>query len=141
AGGVAALGRLRHGELRVKQSAGPPITITMPAKANGMVGGVATQRMMTIRGHTSPGARVQLKIGNTSFTTGAGMRGNYSFRVGMPHGKYVLSVRAKDAHGNVVSAAMSATRGDAVIAWIDTMIEVARADAANVGLVSRTMAM
>ena len=36
---------------------------------------------------------------------------------------------------------MTVTRGDAVIAWIDTMIEVIKADIANVGMASRTLAM
>ncbi len=36
---------------------------------------------------------------------------------------------------------MAVNQGDAVIAWIDTAIEVIKADIANVGLASRTLAM
>src|SRR5262249_58523562 len=38
-------------------------------------------------------------------------------------------------------ATMTTTHGDAVLAWINTMIDVIRAGAGNVGLASRTMAM
>ena len=30
------------------------ITVTMPARANGMINGVATHRVMVVQGHTSP---------------------------------------------------------------------------------------
>ena len=43
--------------------------------------------------------------------------------------------------GIASSASMTTTQGDAVIAWIKTMIDVIRADPSNVGLASRTMAM
>jgi len=118
-----------------------PITVSMPATANGMIGGVATARMMVISGQTNPGARVNLNIGNTSRVTRAGARGNYQFRVAMPPGNYTIDVSAGDRAGNVASASMTMTRGDAVIAWINTMITVIRADAGNVGLASRTLAM
>jgi membrane-associated phospholipid phosphatase len=117
------------------------MTITMPGRANGMVGGVATHRIMLVRGHTFPGARVHLEIGPKSHVTYAGVRGNYEFRMVMPPGKYVLTVQARDRSGAVASTSMTMTQGDAVIAWINTMIDAVRSDSSNVGLVSRTMAM
>ncbi|HZW30430.1 MAG TPA: vanadium-dependent haloperoxidase [Isosphaeraceae bacterium] len=117
------------------------ITITMPAQANGTINGVATHRVMLVRGHTFPGARVRLEIGKTSRVTHAGLGGRYQFRVAMAPGSYVLTVDAKDRAGAVASATMTMTHGDAVIAWINTMIDAVKADVSNVGLVSRTMAM
>lgn len=139
-----ALSRLAGGAATFAESARTataPTTVTMPAEANGMIGGVATHRMMVIRGQTLAGARVHLKIGNTSRVTRAGVLGNYQFRVAMPPGSYDLEVRAVNRAGIVSSASMTTTQGDAVIAWINTMIDVIRADPSNVGLASRTMAM
>jgi hypothetical protein len=118
-----------------------PMTITMPAQANGTINGIATNRVTVIRGQTFPGARVDLEIGNTSHVTRAEALGNYQFRIAMAPGNYELSVHAKSATGQVTSASMSMTHGDAVIAWINTMIDVLKSDAGKVGLASRTMAM
>ena len=126
---------------RAAPHSSPPITITLPAKANGMIDGVATHRVMVIRGRTFPGARVRLEIGNTLQFTHASVRGNYQFRVAMAPGSYVLTVRATARADDVASATVTTTRGDAVIAWINTMIDAVRADVGNVGLVSRTMAI
>ena len=139
-----ALSRLAGGAATFAESARTataPTTVTMPAEANGMIGGVATHRMMVIRGQTLAGARVHLKIRNASRVTRAGVLGNYQFRVAMPPGSYDLEVRAVNRAGIVSSASMTTTQGDAVIAWINTMIDVIRADPSNVGLASRTMAM
>ena len=139
-----ALSRLAGGAATFAESARTataPTTVTMPAEANGMIGGVATHRMMVIRGQTLAGARVHLKIGNASRVTRAGALGNYQFRVAMPPGSYDLEVRAVNRAGIVSSASMTTTQGDAVIAWINTMIDVIRADPSNLGLASRTMAM
>jgi hypothetical protein len=119
----------------------PPITIAVPDKVNGMIDGVATHRMMVVRGHTMPGARVRLEVGHTSHVTRAGLHGNYQFRAAMMPGSYVLTVSARDRAGDVASAAMTMTHGDAVIAWINTMIDAIRDDPSNVGLASRTLAM
>ena len=117
------------------------ITVTMPARANGMINGVATHRVMVVQGHTSPSARVQLEVDHTMRVTRAGVHGNYQFRLPMPPGSYALTVNAKNQAGGVSSATMTTSQGDAVIAWINTMIDVVRSDISNVGLVSRTMAM
>lgn len=138
------LSRLAGGAATFAESARTataPTTVTMPPEANGMIGGVATHRMMVIRGQTLAGARVHLKIGNASRVTRAGALGNYQFRVAMPPGSYDLEVRAVNRAGIASSASMTTTQGDAVIAWINTMIDVIRADPSNVGLASRTMAM
>ena len=42
----------------------------------------------------------------------------------MPPGSYDLEVRAVNRAGIVSSASMTTTQGDAVIAWINTMIDV-----------------
>ena len=119
----------------------PAITVMMPARANGMINGVATHRVMVVQGHTSPGAQVQLEVDHTMRLTRAGVHGNYRFRLPMATGSYVLTVKATSQAGAVTSATMTTSQGDAVIAWINTMIDVVRADVSNVGLVSRTMAM
>jgi membrane-associated phospholipid phosphatase len=115
--------------------------ITTPGKANGIINGVATHRVMLVRGETFPGARVRLEIGKVSRVTHAGADGRYEFRMAMAPGRYTLSAVAEDRSGVVASATMTMTHGDAVIAWINTMIDAVRADTSNVGLVSRTMAM
>jgi len=133
-GGVASLAD-------AAPAASAPMTVTMPAGANGMIGGIATHRMLVIRGQTLAGARVQLKIGNESRFTRAGALGNYQFRVVMPPGHYDLEVRAVNRAGVVATASMTTTQGDAVLAWINTTIDAIRSDPSNVGLVSRTLAM
>jgi membrane-associated phospholipid phosphatase len=117
------------------------MTVSMPATANGMIGGVATSRMMVIDGQTFPRAMVHLTVGNTSRVARAGARGNYQFRVAMQPGTYAIDVHASDRSGATTSASMTTTHADAVIAWINTMIDVIRADVSNVGLASRTLAM
>jgi hypothetical protein len=113
----------------------------MNSTADGMINGVATAQVMMIGGHASPDATVQLTVGNTSRTTQAGPRGNYEFRLSMPSGTYDVEVQARSRSGAVSSSSMSMTHGDAIIAWINTMDAVIRADQTNVGLASRTMAM
>ncbi len=117
------------------------MTITMPDEANGTINGIATHRRVVVEGQTLPGALVRLEIGKTLHVTHAGVHGNYGFEMAMPSGNYVLNVHAKDRAGDVSSATMTMTHGDAVIAWINTLIEADRADVSNVGVVSRTMAM
>jgi membrane-associated phospholipid phosphatase len=134
AGGVAALAD-------AARTASAPMTITMPAKMNGMIGGVATRRIMVVRGQTFAGARVQLTIGNATRVTRAGALGNYQFRLSMPPGRYNLAVRAVSRSGIVSRASMTTTQGDAVLGWINTTIDAIRSDPSNVGLVSRTLAM
>jgi membrane-associated phospholipid phosphatase len=133
-------GHLAAGEL-VAREVSPSMTISTPAHANGTINGVATNRMVVIRGQTFKAARVDLQVGGASHITRAGALGNYQFRLPMGPGNYVLTVHAKSPKGQVASASMSMTHGDAVIAWINTMIDVLRNDAGNVGLASRTIAM
>jgi hypothetical protein len=117
------------------------MTITMPARLNGTINGVATHRTMVVRGHAYPGARVHLEVGNMSRATRAGALGNYQFRVPMAPGSYTLTAQAKDSAGHYSTATMTTMQGDAVLAWINTMVDVLRNPAGNVGLASRTMAM
>ncbi len=117
------------------------MTLTMPTLPNGMIGGVATSSSMVFDGQTMPHATVQLKLGQTLRTTHANKLGQYQFHLSMPTGSYQVNVRAENSAGIVQRASMTATRGDAVIAWDDAMIAVIKADTANVGLASRTLAM
>ncbi len=126
---------------RAAEKTSMPLTIKLPPNANGMIAGVTTHRVMVVRGDTLPDARVHLEVGDKSHTTRAGVRGKYQFRMAMAPGNYILTVRATDRAGGVASATMTTTHGDAVIAWINTMIDAIRADPSNVGLASRTMAM
>ena len=64
-----------HNPSVAARSTSSAMTIAMPGKANGVINGVATQRMMVVRGQTLPGARVALEIGNVSRTTRAGLEG------------------------------------------------------------------
>ncbi len=118
-----------------------PMTLTMPAAADGMINGVATSPVLVFDGRTMPNASVQLQVGRSIRTTHSDSSGNYKFALTMPSGTYQAQVTARDRAGRVEKASMTATVGDAVIAWVDTMIEVIKADIANVGLASRTQAM
>lgn len=113
----------------------------MPAKANGMIDGIATHRMMVVRGRTFADARVKLEMGGRMHVTRAGATGRFQFRAPIASGRYVMTVSARGPRGQSASTTMSMTHGDAVLAWINTMIDVMRADIANVGLASRTLAM
>jgi PAP2 superfamily len=118
-----------------------PMTVSMPTKANRMIAGVTTGQVMVIQGQTFPDASVRLDVGHAARVTQAGASGNYQFRVAMPPGDYTVRVRSKGPAGDVESASMTTTHADAVIAWVNTMITVVKADIANVGLASRTLAM
>ena len=115
--------------------------MAMESKASGMIGGVATRRVMVLAGHTTPGSTVRLEIGRETRLTRSAASGDFRFRVAMPTGTYTADVRARSRAGVVSYATMPVTRGDAVIAWDDAMISVIRADRSNVGLATRTMAM
>jgi hypothetical protein len=116
-------------------------TISMPAGPNRMIGGVATSPMMLVTGHTMPNASVYLDMAGTTTVTRSNRLGSYAFRMTMPAGTYTLDVVAKSHAGAVSTATMSATHGDAVTAWVETMDAVIVVDASNVGLATRTMAM
>jgi hypothetical protein len=120
---------------------GAPMTLTMNPTANGMIAGIATAHVMTIGGRTMPDASVHLQVGQTSRVTHSDRSGHYQFKLAMPAGVYQVHVRAQDGRGDVAKASMVATEGDAVLAWITTMDEVIKADVANVGMATRTMAM
>jgi PAP2 superfamily len=116
-------------------------TVAMNSPANGMIGAVATAPVMVVDGTTAPDASVHLQIGKTSKIGHSNASGDYQFKVGMPSGTYHIKVKALDTAGDSSSASMTVTHGDAVIAWDTTMIQVIKADIANVGLASRTLAM
>jgi hypothetical protein len=82
-----------------------------------------------------------MHLGHTTMMGHSTASGHYQFKVREPAGTYVVKIKARDRAGQVSQAAMSVTKGDAVVAWIDTMIQVIKDDPANVGLASRTMAM
>ena len=113
----------------------------MDPTASGMIGQIATAHAMVIEGQTMPDASVRMHLGKTTKLGHSNGSGHYQFKVSEPSGTYLVKIKASDRAGQVSTAAMTVTQGDAVIAWIDTMIQVIKADIANVGLASRTMAM
>jgi hypothetical protein len=116
-------------------------TIAMDPAASGMIGQVATGRVTVIDGQTMPDAAVQLHLGKTTRLGRSDGSGHFQFKLSQPSGTYLVKIKARDRAGHVSKTAMTMTKGDAVIAWIDTMIEVIKADVANVGMASRTLAM
>ena len=116
-------------------------TVSMPVRANGIIGGMATNPVVVIDGRTMPDASVRLKIGKTSRLTHSDNSGHYQFKLAMPAGTLQIQVKAENKAGVVSKASMEATRGDAVLAWVNTMIQVIEADQTNVGVASRTLAM
>ena len=128
-------------ESRQVLSASPTMTLVMDPTANAMIDGIATGHTLVFSGTTLPDASVHLQVGATARQNHSDRLGRYQFKVAMPPGVYPVQVRAVDKAGEVARAAITATEGDAVLAWDSTMIQVIKADAANVGMVSRTMAM
>jgi membrane-associated phospholipid phosphatase len=116
-------------------------TVGMEPTASGMIGQVATGRTMVIEGQTMPDAMVRLRVGTTTKLGRSNASGQYQFKLSEPSGSYRVKIQARNHSGQVSQAAMTLTEGDAVTAWIDTMIEVVKADIANVGMASRTLAM
>jgi hypothetical protein len=116
-------------------------TVSMDPTASGMIGQIATARAMVIEGRTMPDASVRIYLGKTTKLGFSNSSGHYQFTVSEPSGSYLVKIKARDRAGRASTASMTVTDGDAVIAWIDTMIEVIKADVGNVGLASRTMAM
>ena len=118
-----------------------PTTVSMDPTANKTIGGIATAHVMVVGGTTMPDASVRLQVGSTSRVTHSDRSGHYQFRVAMPAGVYQVKVRAEDRAGVASKASMTTTQGDAVLAWDQAMNDVIKADIANVGMASRTMAM
>ncbi len=115
--------------------------VAMDPTASGMIGQVATARVMVIDGQTMPDALVQLHFGKTTKLGRSDGTGHYRFKLSEPSGTYLVRIKARNDAGQVSKTSMTVTKGDAVVAWIDTMIQVVKADIANVGMASRTLAM
>jgi PAP2 superfamily len=118
-----------------------PMTVAMDPTANGMIGGIATTPVMVVGGQAMPDASVHLQVGKAVRQGHANSSGHYQFKLALPAGVYQIKVRAEDASGQAARASMTTTQGDAVLAWDAAMLEVIKADVANVGMASRTMAM
>jgi hypothetical protein len=118
-----------------------PMTVAMDPTADGMIDGIATNHVLVIDGHAAPQARVQLRVGQVTEQGHADRSGRYQFRMQLVPGVYQVKVRAEDRAGDISTATMSATMGDAALAWDSTMLQVIKADIGNVGLASRTLAM
>jgi membrane-associated phospholipid phosphatase len=115
--------------------------MAMNPKASGMIGQIATAHVMVIEGQTMPDSMVRLDLGRTTKIGHSNESGHFRFRVAERSGTYLVRIKARNRAGEVSTASMNVTQGDAVVAWIDTAIEVIKADIANVGLASRTLAM
>ena len=109
--------------------------------ASGMIGQVATGHVMVIDGQTMPDSMVRMHVGDTTKLGHSNESGHFQFKVSERTGTYLVRIKAQNRAGAVSKASMTVTQGDAVVAWIDTMIQVIKADTANVGLASRTLAM
>jgi hypothetical protein len=117
------------------------LTVGMDATANGMVGKVATAHVLTIAGQAPPNASVKVAVGRSTSATYADASGHYQVQMAMAEGTYQVQVRSVNRSGHTARAEMTATMGDSVLAWDAVMLRVIQADAGNVGLASRTMAM
>ena len=121
-----------------------PMTVTAElAQASDPAGlGMVTRPVATIAGVTMPGATVRLVEGSARPAVArADARGAYHFTVPVGNGATAMQVQATDRAGRRATADLTVTRGDAVIAWVREMLATIRADNANVGLATRTMAM
>jgi PAP2 superfamily len=117
------------------------MTLALDPTANAIIAGMVTAPDVVIDGQAMPGAKVQMKVGSRTVTGYADPSGQYQLKMPLKSGVYQIKVKAEDAKGQVATASMSATMGDAVLAWESTLIDVVKADSANVGLASRTLAM
>jgi PAP2 superfamily len=124
---------------------GQPLELTagLDPSSNPDGNGVVTSANVTISGQTEPGATVRLDQGDTgkfTQTTTADAQGDYSFAVTVGIGMTPFRVEA-GAGGQQVTADTKVTRGDAIIAWNQTMLDAIRATMDTLGLSTRTMAM
>lgn len=117
------------------------MTVELDPTANAMINGIATAPNLVIDGQTMPDARVQMSVGLKTETGYADPSGQFRIAMPLKTGVYQVKVKAENPKGLVSTASMTATMGDAVLAWQSTMIDVIKADAGNVGLASRTLAM
>jgi len=119
------------------------LTAGLDPSSNPDNNGVVTSSNVTISGQTEPGATVRLDQGDTGTfaqTTTADAQGDYHFPVSVGIGVTLFHVEA-DAGGQQVTADTKVTRGDAIIAWNQTMLDAIRATYDTLGLSTRTMAM
>jgi hypothetical protein len=119
-------------------------TVALDPASNPDGNGVVTQSNFALKGQTAPGATVQLTSGGVlpSQTTKADATGHYQFQLAsVPIGRYPLRLVSSDAFGQTATSLVTVTRGDVIIAWEQTLLEAIRANALNVGLASRSMAM
>jgi PAP2 superfamily len=122
-----------------------PLTLTagLDSSSDPDGNGVVTTANVTISGQTAPNATVRLDAGNTGTftqTTTANSQGDYDFPISVGLGVTPFRVIAS-ADGMQVTAVTKVTRGDAIIAWNQTMLEASRMTKDTLGLSTRTMAM
>ena len=134
--------RLSHEPLETRLAlSAVATTMAMDPTASGMIGQVATAPVVVI--DRSDDARCLGPAPSRQHHEAGPFRRVWplSIRLSEPTGTYRAKIKARNGSGQVSKAAMTVTKGDAVIAWIDTMIQVVKADIANVGMASRTLAM
>jgi hypothetical protein len=119
------------------------VTAGLSASSNPSGNGVVNGPDVTVVGQTQPGATVKLDQGDTgtfSQTTTADAQGQYQFALSVPTGVTPLHIES-DAGGQEATADIKVTRGDAIIAWNETMLDAIRITKDTLGLSTRTMAM
>jgi hypothetical protein len=119
------------------------LTAGLSTSSNPSGNGVVSGPNVTIVGQTQPGATVKLDQGDTgtfSQTTTADGLGQYQFALTVPSGVTPLHIES-DAGGQEATADIKVTRGDAIIAWNETMLDAIRITQDTLGLSTRTMAM
>jgi PAP2 superfamily len=117
------------------------LTVALDPTANAMINGIATAPVLVIDGQAPAGAKMVMQVGSKVEAGFADGSGDYQIKMPLKSGVYQVKVKAVDAKGHVSKASTTATMGDAVLAWESTLIDVIKADGANVGLASRTLAM
>ncbi len=106
--------------------------------------GVVSRANASIVGQTAPGAMVRLDRGgdgSVERTTRADASGRYAFPVTLAPGRTPFLVEAGDGPGSSAKVGLIATRGDAVVAWNQTLLNAVRTDLTAPPQAARGMAM
>ena len=106
--------------------------------------GVMLRPRAVVTGRTAPGALVTLDRGDDGTAERAARAdaaGRFAFLVPLEPGRTPLRIAARDAFGDRAEAALTATRGDAVLAWNATLLDTIRETGAGPTRGTRSLAM
>jgi hypothetical protein len=128
----------------VRERSAMSVTLKMTPQSNPDGNGIITRNRVVVEGQTQPFSKVKIfeKDGSVVVRSmSANAHGQFRLMVPVAIGTMTMDVIATNPKGESASTSMEMTRGDVVIAWNRTAIDVIRAANANVGMASRNFAI